>query len=228
MRIKVIAWSIAAATVMAAVGVVIAVDLTSGARLTASPPPAARAPAPWQPDPGSHPIITQIGSNGARLIIPALDIDAPLIPAGATGVPGAATLTVPADIHTVVWWDGVISDGAKTAHVAAPAPGEHGVAVIAGHVDSTAGPGALYKLSELTPGDTIAITGSNGRSSRWTVIAPPETALKTQLPPALWVTSGPPKLALVTCGGPFDPATGHYLDNVIVWAEPATASAGNA
>ena len=30
----------------------------------------------------------------------------------------------------------------------------------------------------------------------------------------------PPKLAIVTCGGPFDAATGHYLDNVIVWATP--------
>jgi hypothetical protein len=36
------------------------------------------------------------------------------------------------------------------------------------------------------------------------------------------VTTGPPKLALVTCGGPFVSATGHYLDNVIVWATPAT------
>jgi hypothetical protein len=33
-----------------------------------------------------------------------------------------------------------------------------------------------------------------------------------------FVNSGAPKLALVTCGGPFDAATGHYLDNVIVWA----------
>jgi hypothetical protein len=49
----------------------------------------------------------------------------------------------------------------------------------------------------------------------------PQTTLKTQLPPSLWVSTGTPKLALVTCGGPFDSATGHYLDNVIVWAAPA-------
>ena len=42
--------------------------------------------------------------------------------------------------------------------------------------------------------------------------------LKAQLPPQLWVTKGPAQLALVTCGGPFDAATGHYFDNVIVWA----------
>jgi hypothetical protein len=43
---------------------------------------------------------------------------------------------------------------------------------------------------------------------------------KTRLPPSLFDTAGPPRLALVTCGGPFDSATGHYLDNIIVWAVP--------
>ena len=42
------------------------------------------------------------------------------------------------------------------------------------------------------------------------------------LPAGLFLNSGPPKLALVTCGGPFDAATGHYLDNVIVWATLTT------
>jgi hypothetical protein len=27
-----------------------------------------------------------------------------------------------------------------------------------------------------------------------------------------------PELRLITCGGPFDDATGHYLDNVVVFA----------
>jgi len=41
------------------------------------------------------------------------------------------------------------------------------------------------------------------------------------LPASLWVTTGQPKLALVTCGGPFDATTGHYSDNLIVWATEA-------
>jgi hypothetical protein len=40
------------------------------------------------------------------------------------------------------------------------------------------------------------------------------------------VNSGPPRLAIVTCGGPFDAATGHYVDNVIVWAVPTTDVGG--
>lgn len=35
---------------------------------------------------------------------------------------------------------------------------------------------------------------------------------------SLFATTGPDRLALITCDGPFDRATGHYTDNVIVWA----------
>ena len=30
--------------------------------------------------------------------------------------------------------------------------------------------------------------------------------------------AGYPSLRLITCGGPFDQATGHYVDNIIVYA----------
>ena len=144
MHAKAIAWSGAAVAMVAAVGAVIAIDLTGGPRLTAVPP---------------------------------------------------------RPVSTVVWWDGLVSDGTDAVRATAPAPGEHGVAVLAGHVSSTAGPGALYKLSELTTGDAITITGSNGRSSRWMVSAPPQTVLKNSLPPALWVTSGPPNWPWLPAAG---------------------------
>jgi Sortase domain len=111
--------------------------------------------------------------------------------------------------------------GSQVLHEGAPSPGQPGVAVIAGQVDSVAGPGVLFYLKDLTVGDSIQVTDSRGRTSTWTVDAPPQASLKTGLPPALRVTTGPPTLALVTCGGPFDTATGHYRDNVIVWARQA-------
>jgi hypothetical protein len=168
-----------------------------------------------------EPAVADIGSSGARLIIPSLGVDATLVPTGAVGAPGAASLTIPSDIHTVAWWDGAVRDGARTVHEDAPRPGQPGVALIAGHVDSaTTGPGALFDLKALEVGAVVDVVDSDHRRSAWIVSSPPETALKTALPPALWVTSGAPKLALVTCGGPFDASTGHYLDNVIVWARP--------
>ncbi len=67
---------------------------------------------------------------------------------------------------------------------------------------------------------TIQIINLEGRTSTWHVSSQPETTAKTALPPSLFATTGLDRLALVTCGGPFDPETGHYADNVIVWAAP--------
>jgi uncharacterized repeat protein (TIGR01451 family) len=159
--------------------------------------------------------------SGASVTIPALHVDAPLAPTGATGRPGAASLDIPDRIDEVVWWDGTFTDGDIRLKSGAPAPGDPGVAIIAGHVASaTLGPGAFYHLGTLRRGATITVVGPSGRRTRWRVSAPPVTVPKGALPRALFATSGRPRLALVTCGGPFDSATGHYLDNVIVWAKP--------
>jgi uncharacterized repeat protein (TIGR01451 family) len=171
------------------------------------------------PFPNAQP--SRDGTLAGWLAIPALDLRAPLIPTGATGAPGAASLTIPDNIQEVGWWDGTVTDGIGTVQEPAPAPGQPGVAIVAGHVDSAAaGPGAFYDLKHLTVGDTIRVVLA-GHASTWKVITAPQTESKTELPPRLFVTTGLPRLALVTCGGPFDWATGHYLDNIIVWAAPA-------
>jgi hypothetical protein len=45
----------------------------------------------------------------------------------------------------------------------------------------------------------------------------PKTALPTK---RIWTTTSRPLLRLVSCGGPFNHATGHYRDNIIVYASP--------
>jgi hypothetical protein len=166
--------------------------------------------------------VSRIDMSGSLLIIPYLRVRAPLVPTGAVGAPGTASLSIPSDIREVGWWDGKVRDASRTFQEDAPAPGQPGVAVIAGHVDSaSAGPGALYDLSALEVGDIIKLQDSAGHASTWIVDAGPQTSLKTQLPSSLWATAGSPKLALVTCGGPFDEKTGHYIDNVVVWARLA-------
>jgi hypothetical protein len=45
-------------------------------------------------------------------------------------------------------------------------------------------------------------------------LATPETTAKK---------AGYPSLRLITCGGPFDQATGHYTDNIIVYAHLVSA-----
>ena len=163
-------------------------------------------------------------STGSWLVVPALGVLAPLTPTGAVGPVDDASLAVPENIHEVGWWDGTVTDGPTIVHEQAPEPGQPGVAIIAGHVDSaTAGAGALYRLRDLNVGDSIRVD-LQGHSSDWRVSSEPEMTAKTQLPRSLFDRSGGPRLALVTCGGPFDAVTGHYVDNVIVWAAPVQLS----
>ena len=168
-------------------------------------------------DPGS---VSEVRGAGATLVIPALKVHAPVVATGAVN----GLMTIPADIHTVGWFDGTDVSGGTTTSAHMPWPGQPGVSVLAGHVDwAGEGPGALYYIGQLVPGDPIEVIGSNQKTTYWRVSQPPIVVSKADLPSDLFDESGPPKLALVTCGGPFDAATGHYLDNVIVWAKLATA-----
>jgi len=158
--------------------------------------------------------------GSGRLLIPSIGTNAPVSPEGATGPDGGA-LTIPADIHQVGWWDGVWQSPGGVVHEKVAQPGQPGVALIAGHIDSAVqGEGALYRLQQVKPGATVTVVGRGGTTTRWTVTKL-QIVLKSALPRALFVDSGAPRLAVVSCGGPFDAATGHYLDNVIAWAVPA-------
>ena len=46
---------------------------------------------------------------------------------------------------------------------------------------------------------------------------------KAELPAELFSRAGPPRLALITCGGAFNDTTRHYADNVVIVAEPRGA-----
>ncbi len=163
--------------------------------------------------------VSAVSGPGATLVIPALRVRAPVVATGAVD----GSMTIPANIHTVGWYDGSDSSSGTKTSAPTPWPGQPGVSLLAGHVDwAGKGPGALYYLGQLVPGDPIQVIGSNRQSTYWRVSQPPIVISKADLPADLFVNSGPPKLALVTCGGPFDAATGHYLDNVIVWATLTT------
>jgi hypothetical protein len=97
-------------------------------------------------------------------------------------------------------------------------PGEIGSAVVAGHVDSRTGPAVFYRLKFLHPGARILVDRRDGSTAVFrvqTVIRVPKTAF-----PAKKVYGDVPYagLRIITCGGVFDRATGHYRDNVIVFA----------
>ena len=223
------------AVILAVAGIALTGIGVAAQRLAAGDIPAHSTPTPAAPNiaPPAKPTDTAPPAAGLpaqpitaaanpALQIPALGVDVPITPIAAAATAAGAVLTPPTDIHTVGWWDGqiVAPDGTVTADPA-PAPGQPGVAVIAGHIDSyTGGPGALYRLGRLHQGDHITVTAA-GVTTHWTVDSPPQQIAKNRLPAEIGTHNGPPRLAVITCGGPFDPATGHYADNIIVWATPA-------
>jgi hypothetical protein len=137
------------------------------------------------------------------LIIPAIGVRTRLVRLGRTA---SGALQVPATTSVAGWYTG------------SPRPGELGAAVIAGHVDSYLGPGVFFRLRLLRPGDLILVRRADGSLAAFGVYAV-RTQAKVRFPTAAVYGPTPAaELRLITCGGTFDPATGHYLSNVIVFA----------
>jgi hypothetical protein len=121
------------------------------------------------------------------------------------GLDRAGALVPPADYGQAGWY----------GH--GPAPGDPGPALIAGHVDSRNGPAVFVRLDELRPGDRVEVR----RGAVW---VPFRVTGAVRTPKAEFPTAdvyGPtpgPELRLVTCGGDFDDRSGHYRDNIVVFA----------
>ena len=137
----------------------------------------------------------------------ALGIDAPVSAMGIDLKAGA--LGTPENIDRVGWWRDGAAPGAKS-----------GTILLAGHVDSAKrGAGAFYGLKRAHRGDRIQLRSDDGRTKTWRVTST-KLMRKESLPPEIYTRSGPRRLVLVTCGGPFDARRGHYRDNIVVTAVP--------
>lgn len=175
-------------------------------------PPETETPPPPAPPPTTIPRFT-IGERAqgqdrvpVALQVPAIDVDARIIPAG---VETNGDMEVPRNVSDVAWY----------RH--GPTPGEPGSAVLAAHVDlASQGPGVFYDLRTLEPGDVIYVTFDDGTSSAFRAEA--RTIYdKTELPvDAIFSRQGSPVLTLITCGGGFNRSLQSYDSNVVVYAVP--------
>lgn len=142
----------------------------------------------------------------SKVVIPAIGVDAPMIE---LGLNPDDSLEVPAKAEETGWWSG----GAF--------PGETGTAVIAGHVDSTAGPAVFFRLGDLAAGDAIQVTDRDGRAARF-VVERTESVPKDSFPTRrVYERTSEPSLRLITCTGDFAQRSGHYVSNLIVYARAA-------
>jgi LPXTG-site transpeptidase (sortase) family protein len=162
-----------------------------------APPRAASA----QPTPSQA-----ASSPPVRVRIPFLQVTSPLVRLGLTS---SGALMVPTDPDTAGWYTG------------GPQPGQVGPAVIAGHVDSRTGPAVFFRLHELRRGDRVLVTRADGVVLTFRVTAH-ERYRKDDFPTEKVYGPDPRRvLRLITCGGTFNHRSGHYVDNVVVYAELA-------
>ena len=97
-------------------------------------------------------------------------------------------------------------------------PGQIGASVIEGHVDSYSGPAVFYRLGALHPGDRVDVRLADRVTAVFRVTGVREY-LKSRFPAkVIYGATRYASLRLITCGGAFDDATGHYLSSTVVYA----------
>ena len=154
-----------------------------------------------EPEPEPEPV-----EQPTRLSIPAISVDAPVVPVGLEDDGG---MEIPHDIATIGWYElGVM-------------PGETGTAVLSGHVDSREqGRGAFWDLRAMDVDDVVTVEHEDGTTSEWRVTGR-TVYQKDELPiEDIFTRFGDTRLVLITCGGAFDNTTRHYEDNIVVYTEP--------
>lgn len=198
----------------AAAGIALAV---AGTGLRWSPPP---VPAGWEaPAQAVAPAQSARGGSGRERVpvplarsvpvaieIPAIHVRARVIRLGLTRSGGMAV--PPLARPFLAGW-----------YKYGPAPGQRGAAVIVGHVDAAAvGPAVFYYLGDLRPGQFVYVRLTDGQTVAFVVFA---AAIYQKATFPVATVYGPtklPTLRLITCGGAFDRETGHYLSNIVVFA----------
>jgi len=169
----------------------------------ASPPEARRttssAPAPVAPS----------GFVPKRLVVPSLEIDAPLVP---ESVDGEGALGLPENPARLAWWRGVRAGTGA------------GSVLVAGHLDMQGyGWGPLARIVDLEQGDRAVLRGPHGATATY-VLRGVTTIEKKSLPHAgFFGSDGPERLVLVTCGGEYDADRHSWESNVIAVLDPVPA-----
>lgn len=143
------------------------------------------------------------------ITIPFLDVRADVIP---VGISDNAEMEVPADIRDVGWY-----------LPTAPLSLTSGSTVLVGHRDGKNDPNGVFRhLDDLDPGHRVFITDSQGTTREFRVrsVTSVTDADFTRKAPQLFVSDGPPRVILLTCGGAYVRDKGGYQSTIVVIAAP--------
>ena len=138
--------------------------------------------------------------------IPAIGVSSKLLHLG-VGADGAiAVPSLPGQASDAAWYK------------YSATPGQIGASVIEGHLDSEQGPAVFFRLGALHPGDTVDVTLANGVTAVFRVTGVREYRKSNFPANTIYGATDYAALRLITCGGAFDYATGHYLSSTVVFA----------
>lgn len=140
--------------------------------------------------------------------IPAIGVTSDLLHLGLDDQ-GALEVPEGEDYDSAAWYDG------------SPRPGEPGPAVVLGHVSGAAGPSVFFDLALLQVGDTVEVDRADGTTATFEIYDLQQFPKDTFPTLAVYGNTPGPELRLITCAGTFDDDTGHYDDNIIVYAREA-------
>ncbi|MET9341460.1 MULTISPECIES: class F sortase [unclassified Nonomuraea] len=144
-------------------------------------------------------------SNPIRVVIKRLGINAPVMSVGLDRK--GAIQTPPIDNPNLVGW----YRHGSTA-------GESGPAVMLGHKDTRTRSAVFSRLGEIRNGDVIEVKRRDGTTAVFTVGGVEQAGKATFPTQRVYGDQANAQLHLITCGGVYNRATGHYTDNIIVYA----------
>lgn len=163
------------------------------------PPTATAAPPPTEA-PSDAPV--------ERLTIPKYGVEGPVI---VLGVDENGVMEAPEDPWDVAWYD-------FTAN-----PGRGSNAVFSGHVDWTFDDGpagaVFWDLQNLEQSDLIEVALEDGTVYKYSVVSRELVDPTTVDVQSIVGPTSADVVTLITCGGTFDTATGHYTSRTVVRAE---------
>lgn len=181
-------------------------------RLQAAPPPASQVSQPRRSSSSQATSYEPVASSGstqvARIIIPKLGVDRGVVTMSLGS--DRRTLQTPKNASDIVWWN------------FSGQPGSGRNATFGGHINYNGVQGAFRYLGSMSAGDRITIVMKDGR----TLVYEVTTQWEVRKPALTWGDLGctpsgcaqEDTITLITCGGAFDPSSGHYVNNVLLRA----------
>lgn len=167
------------------------------------------------------PPVVELPTPSTRAGVPVVEVPVAAVPApvairiesiGASapvdplGLNADGTLEVPTDYQRAGYYTG------------RSMPGATGPAIIVAHIDSKSGPAVFYRLRDLKPGADVVVTRADGTEVVFVVDRLEQHAKNAFPTDAVYGPTPDATLRLITCGGSWDAAAGHYRDNTIAFA----------